>query len=43
VIIDDLHLVSVKLSPLETDAPLIVDSDAVLTLTVTVRFLGPYT
>jgi hypothetical protein len=39
VIIDDLYLVSVALSPLETDAPLIVDSDAVLTLTVTVQFL----
>ena len=39
MIIDDLHLVSVTLSPLETDAPLIVDSDAVLTLTVTVQFL----
>jgi hypothetical protein len=39
VVIDDLHGVSVTLSPLETDAPLIVDSDAVLTLTVTVQFL----
>ena len=39
MIIDDLHLVSVTLSPLETDAPLIVDSDAVLTPTVTLKFL----
>jgi len=39
VIIDDLHVVSVTLSPLETDAPLIVDSDAVLTPTVTLKFL----
>ena len=39
MIIDDLHLVSVTLSPLETDAPLIVNSDAVLTPTVTMKFL----
>jgi len=39
MIIDDLHLISVRLSPLETDAPPIVDSDTVLTLTVTVKLL----
>jgi hypothetical protein len=39
VIIDDLHLISVTLSPLETDAPLIIDSDAVLTPTGTMKFL----
>jgi hypothetical protein len=39
VIVDDLRAVSVALPPHETEPPLIVDSDAMLTLTVAVELL----
>jgi len=39
MIIHDLDVVSVALSPHETDPPLIVDSNAMLTLTVAVKLL----
>ena len=38
VIVDDLHLVSVAIPPNETYPPLIIDPDAVLTLTLTSKF-----
>jgi len=39
VIVDDLDVVRVGSEPAETDAPLIVDSDAVLTRPVAGKFL----
>jgi hypothetical protein len=41
MIIDDLDIVSVALAPHETDSPLIVDPDAVLTLAVAAKLLQP--
>jgi hypothetical protein len=38
VVIDDLHVFSVAIGPFETDAPLVVDSDAVLTFPVAGEF-----
>ncbi len=39
MIISDLNVVDVTVSPLETDAILIVDPNAVLPCTITVQFL----
>ena len=41
VIIDDLDLVSVAITPYKTDPPLIVDSNAVLALAIAGEFLEP--
>jgi hypothetical protein len=41
VIINDLDIVSVAVSPHETHPPLIIDTDAVLALTVAAKLLQP--
>ncbi len=35
MIIHNLHVVSITFSPLETDSPLLIDPNAVLTLSIT--------
>jgi len=41
VIVDDLDVVRVSVSPPKADAPLIVDADAVLALSITAQCLEP--
>jgi len=43
VIVHDFHLVSIVIQPLETNTPLIVDANAVLTLPVPGKGLQPDT
>ena len=39
MVVDDLHIVGVTISPFETDAPLVIDSNAMLAGTVAAQFL----
>jgi hypothetical protein len=39
VIVDDFHVVGVSTGPAETDAPLIIDANAVLTRTISRQLL----
>jgi len=41
MVIDDLDLLGRTITPNETDSPLIVDSDAVLTFPIATQFLQP--
>ena len=41
MVVDDFHIVGVAVPPHEADAILIIDSDAVLALTLTVQSLQP--
>jgi hypothetical protein len=41
VVVNDLNFIRVGLSPLETDSPLIIDSDAVLTGSIASQALEP--
>jgi len=41
VIVDNLDVVGVAVSPAETDAPLVVNPDAVLTRTIPAQLLEP--
>ena len=41
MVIDDLNLKSISVSPYKTDTTLIVDSDAVLTFPIATQFLQP--
>jgi hypothetical protein len=41
MVVDDFHVVGVAISPLEADAILIIDSDAVLTFALAVQSLQP--
>ena len=39
MVVDDLHIECVTVAPNETDSPLVIDSDAVLTCPITLQFL----
>jgi len=41
MIIDDLHFIGAARGPYETDAPFLVDPDAVLSLSITSKQLQP--
>ena len=41
MVIDDFYVVRVALRPSETNSPLIIDSDTVLSRAVTTKFLEP--
>jgi hypothetical protein len=43
VVIDDFNVFGIAIGPAKTDAPLVIDSNAVLPSTVTAEFLDPIT